>query len=70
MRRRTPVIEEKVAKKISELLSPVDLNLDDVGFYLANLQPKVHYNRLVLIAESAVAEQERINDRTNHYPLF
>lgn len=70
MRKRTPLKEEKIANKISELLSAVDLDLDDVGFYLAHSQPKVHYNRLVLIAESAIAEQERINDRINHNTLF
>ena len=70
MRKRTPLKEEKIANKISELLSAVDLNLDDVGFYLAQQQPKDHYNRLVLIAESAIAEQERINDRINHNTFF
>jgi hypothetical protein len=64
MRKRLPIREEKVAKKIAELLSPVDLDLDGVGFYVANLPNTVHYNRLILIAESAVSEQERINDKT------
>jgi hypothetical protein len=70
MRKRTPTREEKIAVKISDLLSPVDLDLDNVGFFLANLPSKIHYNRLVLIAESAVAEQERINDRVNHNTFF
>ena len=64
MRKRIPIREEKVARKIAELLSPVDLDLDGVGFYVATQPNKIHYNRLMIIAESAVAEQERINDKT------
>ena len=70
MPRRLTAKEEKVAIKISELLSPVDLNLDDVGFYLAKLPSKTHYNRLLLVTESAVAEQELINDRATRPEYF
>lgn len=59
------VREQKIASKIAEIISPVDVNLDDVGFYLAQMKPPIHYNRLLIVAESAVAEQERINDRAN-----
>lgn len=70
MRRRLPIKEEKIANKIAELLSAVDTNLDDVGFYLANIPNKIHYNRLMIVAESAVAEQERQDDRKPEYTLF
>jgi hypothetical protein len=70
MRKRTPIIEEKIAVKISHLLSAVDLDLDKVGFYLAKLPSNIHYNRLILMAESAVAEKERYNERNPEYTLF
>ena len=70
MRRRLPIKEEKIAIKITELLSSVDTNLDDVGFYLATIPDKIHYNRLMIVAESAVAEQEKQNDRKPEYTLF
>jgi hypothetical protein len=63
--KRTTVREEKIASKIAEIISPVDVNLDDVGFYLAQMKPPIHYNRLLIVTESAIAEQERINERTS-----
>jgi hypothetical protein len=68
--RRTPSKEQKIAVKISDLLSAVDLDLDQVGFYLANLPSNIHYNRMILMAESAVAEKERQNVRYPEYTLF
>ncbi len=57
--------EEKIAVQISKILSPVDLDLDEVGFFFAQLKPATHYNRLMLIAESASHEQDRISN-PNH----
>jgi hypothetical protein len=54
--------EEKVANQIAKTLSPVDLDLDEVGFFLAKIKPTTHYNRLILVAESAVSEQEKIDN--------
>jgi hypothetical protein len=67
--------EEKVAVQLSKMLSPVDLDLDEVGFFLANLKPTIHYNRLILLAEAAAEEQNKIanpdHDRYNSIePLF
>lgn len=70
MRKRQLTDEEKVAVQISKILSPVDLNLDEVGYYLAKLKPAVHYNRLLIIAESAVAEQERETIANDPNTLF
>lgn len=68
--RRTPTREQKIAVKIADLLSAVDVNLDDVGFYLANLPSNIHYNRMIMMAESAVAEKEKQNVRNPEYTLF
>ena len=57
--------EEKVALQIAKILSPVDLDLDKVGFFIANLKPAIHYNRLVLLTEAAVEEQDT-NAKPNH----
>jgi hypothetical protein len=62
--------EGKVAVKIANLIDGVTLDLDRVGIELARLRPAIHYNRLILIAEAAVEEQERINDRQHHDYLF
>lgn len=62
--------EGKVALKIANLIDSVTLDLDRVGIEMARLRPTTHYNRLILIAEAAVEEQERTNDRQNHNYLF
>lgn len=74
MKRHSPK-EEKVALQLAKMLSPVDLDLDKVGFFLANLKPAVHYNRLILLAEAAAEEQDTLanpnHDRYNSIePLF
>lgn len=66
--KRITVKEQKIASKIAEIISPVDVNLDDVGFYLAQMKPSIHYNRLLIVTESAKAEKEKADDRTNHFP--
>jgi hypothetical protein len=55
--------EEKVAIKMSKLLSDITLNLDDIGKYYARLEPSYHTKRLYVIAGSAEAELEKANDR-------
>jgi hypothetical protein len=61
---------EKVAIKLAKLVNDVSLDLDDVGRYLAEVAPTVSYNRLILIAEAAIAKKENDEFRTNNYPLF
>jgi hypothetical protein len=68
--RRTITEEEKAAKKISNVVSDIRLDLDSVGIYLARYSPTISYNRLLLIAESAEFEKESIDVRNSHNPLF
>ena len=73
MTRRLPMSNElKIAKKLSDIVSDVRIDLDLVGVYLAEIAPTVSYRRLSLITESAEAEKERQNDRTyfGNYTLF
>jgi len=64
--------EEKIAKKLSEIVSDLRLDLELIGSYLAGIAPTVSYNRLQVIAESAEHEKERMNDRISfgNYTLF
>lgn len=58
MRRHRITEEERVAKKFSDLLSDLRLDLDKVGVYFARIVPTVTYNRLIIMAEAAEAEKE------------
>lgn len=69
MRRHQPTEEEKIAVKIAKMIDSATLDLDRVGIEIARLRPMTHYNRLVIIAESAVEETENINGR-QHDRLF
>ena len=60
---------EKVANQIAEIVNDLTLDLDKVGYYLAD-QPTILYNRLILIAEAAVEEKEAQDVRATHNPLF
>lgn len=62
--------EEKVAKKITEMISNLNLDLDMIGFYIARYERTIIHNRLQVIAESAQFEKEKENDRNNPYTLF
>jgi hypothetical protein len=62
--------EAKVAEKLANLVDSVTLDLDRVGIELARIQPLTTYNRLILIVESAIEEQENQSVRNSHYPLF
>ena len=63
--------EEKVAQKISVLLSDFTLDLEKVGYYLARAIPLLLFKRSLEVLESAqfqddIIEKERIgydNDR-------
>lgn len=52
--------EQRIAKQIVDLTNDVTLDLDDVGKTIANAHPTMSYNRLILIAESAVEEKENV----------
>ena len=68
MRRLQLTHEQKTAIKLSALLDSVSLDLDRVGIELARLRPSTAYNRLILVAEAAVDEQEReaLKNDTNY----
>lgn len=55
--------EEKVAVKMSQLLSDITLNLDDIGKYYARLEPSYHIKRLYVIAGAAEEEREKQENR-------
>lgn len=62
--------EERVAIRISALISDLRLDIEKVGVYMARTGGNVVNHRLSLLTE--VAEQERSNHdiRANHYTLF
>jgi hypothetical protein len=62
--------EEKVAMKISALISDLRLDIEKIGVYMARVGGNVVNHRLDLLTE--VAQQERSNHdiRANHYTLF
>jgi hypothetical protein len=68
--RRIKTKEEVVAKKLSEIVSDVTLDLDEVGRYMAINTPTILANRLDVIVESARFEKEGQYDRLTHDPLF
>lgn len=61
MRRNSLTKEEKIALKMSEMVSDVHLDLEELGKTIANSQPTLTYNRLILIAEAAVEEKNGTN---------
>lgn len=62
--------EERVALKMSALVSDLRLDIEQVGEYIAQALPYVAYNRLQEIAEAArYHKEEKYNDR-NQYTLF
>lgn len=62
--------EERVAVKISALISDLRLDIEKIGVYMARVGGNVVNHRLDLLTE--VAQQERSNHdiRANHYTLF
>jgi hypothetical protein len=69
-RRLPKSLEEKVAIKLSDIVNDYNLDLEEVGRYLARVAPKVSYNRIIEIVEVAEFEKENENVRHSHYPLF
>ena len=43
--------EEKVAKRIANLISDLRLDLDTVAFYIKQVSPNVAINRIILTAD-------------------
>jgi hypothetical protein len=56
--------EEKVAEQITQLLEPISINLDEVGINIARMN-NVHYNRLLIVTESAEWEKTNAYDQEN-----
>jgi hypothetical protein len=55
--------EEKAAIKIIDLISRIDLNLEDVGKYLARMEPTYHSKRFYVVAGACEEEVERMAGR-------
>jgi len=43
--------EEKVAKRIGDMISDLRLDLDYVAFYIKQISPNVSINRILLMAD-------------------
>lgn len=50
--------EEKAAKKLTQSIQDLNLNIEMVGFYIANAMPHLHYVRLVEAVEAAKYQKE------------
>lgn len=48
--------EERTAKKITQAIQDLTLDLDMVGYYMAHAMPYLHFRRFVEVAESATHE--------------
>ena len=57
-RNTTPTKEEKVAHKISNLMSDYSLDLEAVGYYMATAIPYLTYSRAVELLEAAQYNKE------------
>ena len=57
--------EEKVATKIADSLDSVSLDLDEVGRNIARMS-NLHYNRLLIVVESAEEEKEKTDARESN----
>jgi hypothetical protein len=68
---RLPITkEEKIARKLSDIVNDYTLNLDEVGKYFYRVAPRVSYNRVAEIIEIAEMERENADVRNHHNPLF
>jgi hypothetical protein len=56
--------EEKVAIKISTLLSDFSLDLESIGFYLSRSMPYTIYRRFTEVAESAQYREKEIGHKS------
>jgi hypothetical protein len=55
--------EEKVAIKISTLLSDFNLDLESIGFYLSRSMPYTIYRRFTEVAESAQYREKELEHK-------
>lgn len=62
--------EERVATKISALISDLRLDIERVGIYVARTGGTVVNHRLDLLAEVAKEERQGYDIRINQYTLF
>jgi hypothetical protein len=68
---RIPITkEEKIARKLSDIVNDYTLNLDEVGKYFYRVAPRVSYNRILDIVDVAEMERENADVRNHHNPLF
>ena len=69
--RRIPASrEEKIAKRMAEMVNDYNLDLNEVGKYFARVSGLVSYNRVREIILVAEEERELIDSRRHHDPLF
>ena len=68
--RKSLAPEEKIAKQLAQIVADVNLDIEQVGIYLARNFPSVSYRRLLVVMESAEHEKESKYDREHHHPLF
>lgn len=59
--------EERVAKKLIDLLADIRLDLHLIGYYFANLATLGAFLRLEEVMVSADETRETANDRAKHY---
>lgn len=50
--------EERTAKKITQAIQDLTLDLESVGYYIAHAMPYLHFNRFISVAESAAHEMK------------
>jgi hypothetical protein len=62
--------EEKVALRISALISDLRLDIEKVGVYMARVGGNVVNHRLDLLTEVAKEERQGHDIRANQYKLF
>jgi hypothetical protein len=62
--------EEKVALKLSALISDLRLDIEKVGVYVARVGGNTVNHRLNLLTEVAQQEREGYDIRANQYTLF
>ena len=62
--------EEKVALRISALVSDLRLDIEKVGVYLARVGGNIVNHRLDLLVEVSKEERSGHDIRANHYTLF
>lgn len=70
MRRHKVTEEEKVATKLANIVNDLTIDLEQVGVYFARSSRLVSQNRLQVVAESAKAERENLDNGINQYSLW